>query len=362
MTATAAPPAPPVRPTWQVWLRRVLAVLWLGAIVAYLLYDGIPVDRETIIAFTVAGLLIWSYGTRPLWSVLVDWLPFVAVLVVYDFTRGLAQFVGSPTQWIWQIDSDRAIGFGTVPTTWLQEHLKQTSPPLWEVAISVIYISFYFVPYLTAGWLWLRGRADFRQFAVRFVSLSFLGAVIFIAMPAAPPWAAANCSVAQVADHPAEPACMFSGFGAPPNGLLGTYTSQTDDRSFGVDRISSRGFASLHLKNAVQLLDKGQASVNLVAAIPSLHAAITLMLSLFLWPRVRKAWRVLLVFYPLAMAFTLVYSAEHYVTDIFIGWALALVLELTVRRVLKVRAGSRKGNENITSRGSAVASGSSSLP
>ena len=359
MSTTAAPPA---RSAWQVWLRRVLALLWVGAIVAYLFVDGIPVDRETIIAFTVAGLLIWSYGRRPLWSVLVDWLPFVAVLVIYDFTRGLAQFVGSPTQWIWQIDSDRAIGFGTVPTTWLQEHLKQTLPPLWEVAISVIYISFYFVPYLTAGWLWLRGRADFRQFALRFVTLSFLGAVVFIAMPAAPPWAAAKCSVAQVADHPAEPACMFTGAGAPENGLLGPYTSQTDNASRGVDRISSRGFASLHLKNAVQLLDKGQASVNLVAAIPSLHAAITMMLSLFLWPRVRKPWRLLLVFYPLAMAFVLVYSAEHYVTDIFIGWGLAVTLEIVVRRIAAARSAKRVGNDATPSRGSAVASGSSSLP
>lgn len=375
MSATPAPPdaqqaAPPARPAWQVWLRRVLAVLWVAAIVTYLFVDGIPVDRETIIAFTVAGLLIWSYGRRPLWSVLVDWLPFVAVLVVYDFTRGLAEVIGSPTQWIWQIDADRLLGFGVIPTTWLQEHLKQTSPPLWEVGISVVYISFYFVPYLVAGWLWLRGRADFRQFAVRFVSLSFLGVVIFIAMPAAPPWAASQCSAAQVADHPAEPPCMFSGAGAPANGLLGSYESRTDDPATSVDRISSRGFASLHLKNAVQLLDKGQASVNLVAAIPSLHAAITMMLSLFLWPRVRKAWRVLLVFYPIAMAFTLVYSAEHYVTDILIGWALAIGLEIVVRRISAARSARRAatqpdaqaGTDLTKSRDSAVASGSSSLP
>lgn len=373
MSATPAPPAapasaPPARPAWQVWLRRVLAVLWVAAIVTYLFVDGIPVDRETIIAFTVAGLLIWSYGRRPLWSVLVDWLPFVAVLVVYDFTRGLAEVIGSPTQWIWQIDADRLLGFGVVPTTWLQEHLKQTSPPLWEVGISVVYISFYFVPYLVAGWLWLRGRTDFRQFAVRFVSLSFLGVVIFIAMPAAPPWAASQCSAAQVADHPAEPPCMFGAPGAPDNGLLGSYESRTDDPATSVDRISSRGFASLHLKNAVQLLDKGQASVNLVAAIPSLHAAITMMLSLFLWPRVRKAWRVLLVFYPIAMAFTLVYSAEHYVTDILIGWALAIGLEIVVRRISAARSARRAAKRpeeqaGVTeSRDSAVASGSSSLP
>ena len=30
--------------------------------------------------------------------------------------------------------------------------------------------------------------------------------------------------------------------------------------------------------------------------------------------------------YPLIMAFTLVYTAEHYVVDILLGWALAAVV------------------------------------
>ena len=32
--------------------------------------------------------------------------------------------------------------------------------------------------------------------------------------------------------------------------------------------------------------------------------------------------------YPLIMAFTLVYSAEHYVIDILLGWALSVVVVL----------------------------------
>ena len=353
--------------TWQVWARRVLGVAWLAAIVVFLLRDGVPVDRETIIGFTVVGLLVWSIGRRPLRSVLVDWLPFVAVLVVYDYTRGLGERLGSPTQWIWQIDTDRFLGGGVVPTTWLQEHLKQAEPPLWEVVVSLVYISFFFVPYLVAGWLWLRSRVDFRQFAVRFVTLSFLGAVVFVAMPAAPPWAAAQCTAAQVAGHPADPPCMdeFAKTGAPGNGLLGPYVSRTDSDATAVDRISSRGFASLHLKNAVQLLDKGQATSNLVAAIPSLHAGTTLMLSLFLWPRVRRFWRVALVLYPPAMAFALVYTAEHYVTDIIVGWAMAIALEITVRRVTKVRAARRSrtqvGDGEASAGASSVGTGTGSL-
>ncbi len=70
--------------------------------------------------------------------------------------------------------------------------------------------------------------------------------------------------------------------------------------------------------------------MNLVAAIPSLHAALTAMISIFLWRRVRRGWRPLLVAYPLAMAFVLVYSAEHYVVDILLGWALAAMVPLVL--------------------------------
>ncbi len=117
---------------------------------------------------------------------------------------------------------------------------------------------------------------------------------------------------------------MFRGpAGVPDGGLLGAmHMSQPGAHQF-VERISTRGWGTLHLQSAGALLDSGQASVNLVAAIPSLHAAVTAMISMFLWRRVRRGWRPLLVGYPLAMAFVLVYSAEHFVVDILMGWALA---------------------------------------
>ena len=99
-----------------------------------------------------------------------------------------------------------------------------------------------------------------------------------------------------------------------------------------VERISTRGFNTLHLDVARALLDEGQASVNLVAAIPSLHAGLSVMIAAFLWSRMPRWWRPLLAGYVLIMAFTLVYSAEHYVVDILLGWALAAVVVLAIRR------------------------------
>jgi membrane-associated phospholipid phosphatase len=62
-----------------------------------------------------------------------------------------------------------------------------------------------------------------------------------------------------------------------------------------------------------------------VGALPSLHAAWPFMIMLFFWPRAGR-WRILLVAYALAMAFTLVYTADHFVFDILMGWGYAIVV------------------------------------
>jgi membrane-associated phospholipid phosphatase len=102
-------------------------------------------------------------------------------------------------------------------------------------------------------------------------------------------------------------------------------TSQ-DGASDWVERIVTRGWGKLNLHSAGALIDQGQASVNLVAAIPSLHAGLSAGVAAFLWTRVRRGWRPVLVAYVLVMAFTLVYTAEHYVIDILLGWVLAAIV------------------------------------
>jgi membrane-associated phospholipid phosphatase len=89
-----------------------------------------------------------------------------------------------------------------------------------------------------------------------------------------------------------------------------------------VHRTSSTGWEVLGVGTA-GLFSEGQASVNLVAAVPSLHAAFTALVALFLWPRVRPALRPLLLLYPLAMGLTLIATGEHYFFDIALGWAYA---------------------------------------
>jgi membrane-associated phospholipid phosphatase len=180
----------------------------------------------------------------------------------------------------------------------------------------------------------MRARSDFHQWALRFVTMSFLGVACFVLLPAAPPWAAARCPPAYLHGDPTNPPCMyFSARYAGSHGLLGALHPVHAGAMPWVERLSGRGWGALHISVAQQLLDEGQRTVDLVAAMPSLHAGCTLLFMLFVWPRVRAWWRPLLVAYPLLMAFSLIYSAEHYLIDILAGWVMAVLVHLGYGRL-----------------------------
>jgi hypothetical protein len=316
------------------FLRWSAVAVWAAVVVYRTATDGLAFNRELLLLYIATGLLAASIGQgRRMLYVIRDWLPFAVVLLAYDLSRGAATLVGRPTLWHWPADADRWLFFGTMPTVWLQERLKQPTPPWWEVIISSVYMSFFILPYVVAAVLWLRNRDEWKAFVRMFVGLNFAALIVYVLVPAAPPWAAARCTAADVSGGPSDPRCMFrSARGVPDGGVLGAMQSSQDGAHPWVERIVGRGWGALDLHSATALLDAGQASVNLVAAIPSLHAGMTAAIAAFLWHRVHRGWWPLLVAYVLVMAFTLVYTAEHYVVDILLGWAFAALVIVALNR------------------------------
>ncbi len=346
--------APPRR--WLKILRWVAIAVWAFVVIFRTLTDGFAFNRELLLLYIATGLLAASIGQgRRMLYVIRDWLPFALVLIAYDLSRGAADLIGRPTLWQWPADADRWLFFGTVPTVWLQERIKAPLPPWWEVVLSTVYMSFFILPYIVAGVLWLRNRDEWKAFVKLFVGLSFAGLVIYALVPAAPPWAAARCTAANVDGGPSGPRCMFkSARGVDDGGLLGAMQTSQDGANAWVERIVGRGWGKLNLHTASSLLDAGQASVNLVAAIPSLHAGMTLAIAVFLWKRVNRGWQPVLAVYVLLMAFTLVYTAEHYVIDILLGWALCVVVMSAMRWFRLRRAGPALQNAEIQPSASAT--------
>ena len=311
---------------------------YLAALASVIGTRGVPLDREGVMLWILLALAVTSIGRRPirlLWLVL-DFLPFVLVLVFYDYLRGLSESVGMPTWWSPQIHVDRFLFFGHVPTVWLQEHLKHPRPSgarWYDLIVSLCYYSFFFLPYVTAGVMWLRRRADFYRWAGRFVGLSFLCFFLFMLIPAAPPWAAGHCTPADVSSHPSSAPCMYAVGAQPTDGLLGSFTTVQSGANPWVERIAGDALQRIHLGVAHELWTKGFSTADPVAAVPSLHVGGTVLFCLFLWRRVRRAWRPLLVLYPFVMMFSLAYTGEHYVADGIAGALVAWAVHATVNRL-----------------------------
>jgi PAP2 superfamily len=264
--------------------------VYFASLVAWSASYGVPVQRELVIAWICGALACASIGRPPreILRLLRDWLPIVVVLCAYDFTRGAADSLGISVHTQGMIDFDRFLFFGQTPTEWLQAGLYEPGVVnWWDVAFTLVYTSYFIVPFAVAGVLWVRDRLAFVRFSRRLVTLAAAGLATYVAFPAAPPWMAAQM------------------------GLLE-----------GVQRTTAEGWNVIGGGTAI-LFSKGQSSVNLVAAVPSLHSAFTALVAMFLWSRVRPWARPLLALYPLAMGLTLMATGEHYFFDVLLGWMYA---------------------------------------
>ena len=298
MTILSPPPSPPVDDTVVAdrRKRRIVGMLvWAVLFAVGTYFIGVPTS-DPLIAFGWLWLATIAWRSDLPWRqhllFLRDWLPISLLLVVYNISRGFADDLFEPhvTE---LIDADEAMfGWATggqVPTVWLQEHLYQ---PLvvqwWEVVVSLVYVSHFLAVPTIGVVLWVRWREQWGRFMRRWFTLSVAGLITYFLYPAAPPWWASK-------------------YGFLPE---------------HVDRISTNGWNAIGLHSAGNSLNALQVEAsNPVAAMPSLHTAYAMMAVAFFLPMVSRRWWPLLLAYPLAMTFTLVYSGEHYVIDVLVGWA-----------------------------------------
>jgi len=284
-------------------IRWIAPALYVAALSTYLWFEGIPVGRERLLLWIVLALLVLSTANLLGWvrGVVFEWLPLALVLAVYDLLRGSADGLLFSPWYRPQLEADAFLFGGNVPTVWLQDRLWHGSTHLrwYDYASWFVYVSYFVATYLLAGLLWFFARPRFRRYVGSVALLAGMGFATFALFPAAPPWLASREGELDTTIR-----------------LIGPITGHIP-----FIQVSFEG-----------LYERGSEYANPVAAVPSLHAAYTLLFVLFLWRTARWA-RPLLAAYPPAMAFALVYTAEHYVVDILLGWAYTLVAVWLVSRL-----------------------------
>jgi hypothetical protein len=228
-----------------------------------------------------------------------DFLPFVVAILVYEEARGLAHILNPEPFYEPMIAFDRLLFGGTLPTQILQDWLWQGSLQWYDQVFAVIQRAHFFIPPTLLFLIWLERRQLFYRCALTMVIVSFAGALTFLAFPAAPPWKAAE------------------------TGRIEQVVKVGDVRNVVPVR-SPRSWIESRLHP------------NPVAAVPSLHTAYSLLTVLFAfaWRR-RVGWAF--VPYPLLMWFTIVYFADHYVADLVVGIAYAVVGWFVVGHLLARR-------------------------
>lgn len=283
-TATSSPLA----------LRALSLVVYAGSLATYVSVAGLPKQSWAAVLWLWLLILAWDVR-RPLRSHLAflrDWWPVLAALTVYLYSRGISDDLGFVGVHVTEpIDADRWLFGGTLPTEWLQAHMcgvpcERASQPAWyDVVLTTVYYSHFFAALSIAAFLWVSNRPEWIRYMRRYLSLTFLALAIYIVYPMAPPWWASR------------------------DGYL------TDD----ISRITGRGWFEFGRSGGGGAHQNISAVGNQVAAMPSLHAALSILVACYLISRLRGGGRWVLLLYPTAMSFMLVYYAEHYVVDIIAG-------------------------------------------
>jgi len=277
---------------WSDRGRRRVLIGWMllaASVVVYYFIAGVPWSLNWVFLYVTAGIVISSLGSGVRWKRLVlDWLPLFLVLTVYGYLRGYAAhplwgpFV-RPQAWF-----DTHVFGGLAPTVQLQRWLYSPGLHFWDYLVWCCYMSHFFVSFIIAGVLWKTNYPKFRRFVPLFVGLTFLGYLTYVLYPAMPPWMAAQT-------------------GHLPH----------------ITRIVPVVLDHLHFHSGATIFTGGNSYDNNIAAMPSLHGAYPMLICLFFWRGSSARKRVILVAYPICMAFTLVYTGEHFVADILAGWLYA---------------------------------------
>jgi membrane-associated phospholipid phosphatase len=305
---TAAPP--------RVRRKLRLAVAWAGPIAyaaalgAVSAIRGVPTSRDALFLWIILGLFAASLSDLRRWGrgVLVEWLPFAVVLFSYDLLRGYADSFFTAHVWP-QLRADEILFGGVVPTVWLQERLWEGPVGLdWiDYAAWIVYLTHFFATLVVAAALWLFASHLFRRYIGAVCVLAAAGFATYALFPAVPPWMASR-----------------DGHLAHTERIVGFVSKDAPIDFFGA------------------VWERGTRYANDVAAMPSLHAAYAMLLALFFWPFVGWRWRIALAAYAVAMGFSLVYTGEHYVSDVIAGWLYAAaalgVVALAVRALARARA------------------------
>ena len=267
--------------------RLAWALLAVGAAVAGL---RLAVGFEDLAAWPImaaAGLAgFWLTRGRSDWTALAAYLVAIAF---FTQLRDAADETGIAVMSAYVLDWERWMFAGEVPAAWLQARMPgfgEGGAISWLAAFT--HWTWFFFPHAVVLAAYFLARRQTRRVAIIMAGTFYAGAALYLLVPTAPPWMAAE------------------------QGLLAGVARELD--SIGPIILGESFYAWAF---------EAMAEPNPTAAMPSLHFAasfVVVMIGLVLRSRALTAIALL---YSAALAFSLMYLGEHYAADILAGAAVA---------------------------------------
>jgi hypothetical protein len=256
----------------------LLFIIYMVGMTAFMIWQGIGIAPDRYALVLVLGSLLIKRAR----GFLLDWMPFLFILIAYDFLRGLAPIVNSNVHFVELIQADIFL-FGVLPPAYLQSlFYNPNSLSFLDFFATIIYFLHFALPLSFGFLLWTINKQHFRTFVVSILLLSYAAWVTYVAYPAAPPWMA-----------------------------------QRDGYITGVTKILDKTLATFPDKFNLPSIYHNF-NPNPVAAMPSMHAAYPFLVFLFCLKFFR--WKGLIFLpYLIAVWFSMVYLGEHYVIDELVG-------------------------------------------
>ncbi len=276
----------------------VAGVLAYAALVVVLMIvGGVAITPDVLaVAFGLAAVLL---GRGRLF--LRDWLPFIVLLLAYELMRGVADDAGLPLHAADLARAEQILALGNLPTQVLQDAFRPAAgvDPV-ALAATVVYMLHFALPLATGFVLWLWRRPQYYDFVASLILLSIAGFVTYLLLPAAPPWYVALHGMLNGPD------------GSPVIAYLKPGAFETLATTLGFDGRYAYSLAF------------GSVNPNLVAAFPSLHVAYPFLAFLVLRRAFgRIGW--LALGYTSLVAFSVVYTGDHWIIDGLAGVAYAYI-------------------------------------
>lgn len=270
---------------------KALAVLQAGGLLAMTILVATRYWQDHVwLGFVVLGVgaLPWlpeiGMSRARRW-----WFMYVAGIFLYTLLRSFADETAVPVRTNYVIDADSWLFGGSTPVEHLQDRFfSRSNIDFLDYLAVAVHWSFFIAPHALAVVLFRWKRTLFARYAAVVVGSMYAGLVLFFVIPTAPPWLAG--------EH---------------GGLPGVYRV--------MDFVGGKVDASTYNE-----FYRALGEPNSVAAMPSIHMAVTLAMYLVVRPYHLRASMVLLA-YCVVMGVALMYLGEHYFLDLAVGAAIAVV-------------------------------------